>query len=80
MMKDFETNTKRIFNEDKAFLDVHVPGVRDDNRLRIYDGIMEISKAEMIDIFEPIVEQILRLIWAQINTIHKFSIKVRIFI
>ncbi|KAF8470614.1 hypothetical protein BDZ91DRAFT_718518 [Kalaharituber pfeilii] len=73
MMKDFDERLKRIFQDsnDQDGMDCEVPGVPDDYRRKVQDGFLDISRADMQSIFEPVIEEILRLIQEQLDTIIK---------
>ncbi|KAF8470618.1 hypothetical protein BDZ91DRAFT_718525 [Kalaharituber pfeilii] len=73
MMKDFDERLKRTFQDssDQDGMDCEVPGVPDDYRKKVQDGFLDISRADMQSIFEPIIAEILRLIQEQLDTIIK---------
>ncbi|RPB23919.1 actin-like ATPase domain-containing protein [Terfezia boudieri ATCC MYA-4762] len=72
MMKEFDERLKRTFQdtEDQEVMDCEVPGLPDDPRTRVEDGFVEIDRAEMRAIFDPVINEILRLITEQVNTVN----------
>ncbi|KAF8470620.1 hypothetical protein BDZ91DRAFT_718530 [Kalaharituber pfeilii] len=73
MMKDFDERLKRKFTdaEDQEFMDCDLGGIinGDDEERRIYDGYLEIDRDEMRDIFEPVIQQVIRLVKEQIDKV-----------
>lgn len=71
MMKEFDERLKRTFQdiEDQEVMDCEVPGLPDDPQTRVEDGFVEIDRAEMRAIFDPVINEILRLIRGQIDTV-----------
>jgi len=71
MMKEFDERLKRTFQDtdEQEVMDCEVPGLPDDSRTRVEDGFVEIDRAEMRAIFDPVINEILRLIGEQINTV-----------
>ena len=71
MMKDFDERLKRTFQdtEDQEVMVCEVPGLPDDPRTRVKDGFVEIDRAEMRGIFDPVIDEILRLIREQVDII-----------
>ena len=72
MMKEFDERLKRTFHdtEDQEIMDCEVPGLPDDPRTRVEDGFVEIDRAEMRGIFDPVINEILRLITEQVDSIN----------
>lgn len=71
MMKEFDERLKRIFKDtaDQEIMDCEVPGLPDDAVKRVEDGFVEIDRGEMQDIFEPVVQEILRLVQEQVDLV-----------
>ncbi|KAF8470617.1 hypothetical protein BDZ91DRAFT_718521 [Kalaharituber pfeilii] len=71
MMKDFDERLKRIFqdSDDQDEMDCEVPGVSDHLQRKVQDGFLDIARADMREIFEPVIAEILRLIQEQLDTI-----------
>ncbi|KAF8449901.1 hypothetical protein BDZ91DRAFT_786934 [Kalaharituber pfeilii] len=69
MMKEFDENLKRLFNEEQDFMYCPVPGVANDQKNRIQDSFLEISKTEMKAIFDPVIAQVLDLIKEQLDSV-----------
>ncbi|KAF8456975.1 hypothetical protein BGX38DRAFT_1086895, partial [Terfezia claveryi] len=72
MMKDFDERLKRIFRDsgDQELLDCDLGNaVRDDVAKRVEDGFLEITRQEMREVFNPVIQEILRLVREQIDTV-----------
>ena len=72
MMKDFDERLKRIFrdSDDQELMDCDLGNaVRDDFSKRVEDGFLEITRQEMRDVFNPVIQEILRLVREQIDTV-----------
>jgi hypothetical protein len=48
-----------------------VPGVADDASARIYAGFLEVSYAEMKEVFRPVMDEVVRLVNQQIKEASK---------
>ncbi|KAI9862953.1 MAG: hypothetical protein M1813_004126 [Trichoglossum hirsutum] len=73
-MSYFEKEAKRNFgaqdddeDEDDLEFEVPLPGVVDDASARIYAGFLEVSYAEMKEVFRPVMDEVVRLVNQQIN-------------
>lgn len=73
MMKEFDERLKRTFKDslDQDAMDCEVPGVPDDPTKKIEDGFLEIERAEMQGIFEPVIREILRLVQEQLDSVRR---------
>jgi len=72
MMKDFDERLKRIFRDedDQEFMDCDLGNaVRDNVLKRVDEGHLEITRQEMRDVFNPVIQEILRLVREQIDTV-----------
>lgn len=76
MMKDFDESLKRNFKDspDQEFMDCFVGStVPDDEANRVMDGYLEVSRKEMRDVFDPVINEIIRLVRQQIDTVSSNS-------
>jgi molecular chaperone DnaK (HSP70) len=71
MMKYFEEYLKRIFADDPSQPTYHCPaiGIQDDEFAGVEDGFLSISRAEMREIFDPVVNEVLKLVQQQIASV-----------
>ncbi|RPB27245.1 actin-like ATPase domain-containing protein [Terfezia boudieri ATCC MYA-4762] len=72
MMKDFDERLKHIFRDssDQELLDCDLGNaVRDDVTKRVEDGFLEITRKEMSEVFNPVIQEILRLVREEIDTV-----------
>jgi len=72
MMKYFDERLKRIFrdSDDQELMDCDLGDVvQDDAVKRIEDGFLEITRQDMRDVFNPVVQEILQLVREQIDTV-----------
>lgn len=78
MMKNFEGFLKRKFADDPSQPVYHcpVPGVKDDEFAGVEDGFLSISRAEMREIFDPVVNEVLKLVQQQITSVEACGRKV----
>ena len=75
MMKEFEERLKRCFKDsaDNECMDCEVPGLPDDESKGVEDGFLEISRDEMKGVFDPVTNEIIRLVRQQIDTLSNES-------
>jgi len=76
MMKDFDERLKRTFRDssDQELMDCDLGNaVRDDFEKRVEDGFLEVTRQEMKEIFDPVIQEILRLVREQIDTVSSKS-------
>lgn len=75
MNQYWETYIKREFNGEDNDTEFHVPvvGVPDCPEKGVTDGFMRVTRAEVHDIFEPIVTQVIDLISSQVISVLKSS-------
>jgi len=73
MMKEFDERLKRAFKdcEDNNIMDCEVPGLPDDEDKGIEDGFLEITREEMKAIFDPVIDEVLRLVQVQIDSVKR---------
>lgn len=78
MMKHFEEYLKRIFADDPSQNNFHcpVPGIQDDEFAGVEDGFLAISRTEMREIFDPVVNEVLKLVQQQISSVEARGRKV----
>ncbi|RPB13452.1 actin-like ATPase domain-containing protein [Morchella conica CCBAS932] len=78
MMKHFEEFLKRKFADDPSQLIYHcpVPGIKDDEFAGVEDGFLSISRAEMREIFDPVVNDVLKLVQQQVAGVEACGRKV----
>jgi len=70
MKEYFDLRLKRIFDGfNNEMMDFPVQGIPDNPTARVEDGYMEISLEEMKDIFEPVIQKVLRLVQEQIDAV-----------
>ena len=72
MMKDFDERLKRIFrdSDDQEPTDCNLGNtVQDDAEKRVEDGFLEITREEMRGVFNPVIQEILRLVQEHIDTV-----------
>lgn len=70
MMKHFEEFLKRSFSnsEDDDIFSCPIPGVPDDPIARVEDGCFVLTREEMKNIFDPVINRIIQLVREQITT------------
>ena len=74
MMKQFEERLKRCFRDSPECESMDCPlgdRVPDDPSKGVEDGYLEITIGEMKEIFDPVINEIIRLVRQQIDTISK---------
>lgn len=71
MMRFFEEYLKRVFADDPSQPTHHcpAPGIQDDEFAGVEDGFLSISRAEMREIFDPVVNDVLKLVQQQIASV-----------
>lgn len=73
MYKSFVQDVKVAFgmNVKEMYFEVNVPGLADDERLRIEDGFHSMGAKDLKAIFEPVVERIVELVKKQVEELRK---------
>lgn len=73
MLEHFENSLKRDFVNDEQADSYSCPvgGLPDDNDAGIIDGCLIVSREDMKDIFDPVINLIIPLVQDQIDTIEQ---------
>lgn len=79
-MKHFEEYLKRVFSDDEGQNIVHcpIPGVDDDETAGVEDGFLAISRADMRSIFDPVVDEVIKLVQQQVRDVESCGRKVAV--
>lgn len=80
MMKNFEDTIKRTFT-DKSHPDTfHCPvaGMEDNPEAGVEDGFLTIRNSDMREIFDPIINQVVRLVDEQVESVESLKRKVSV--
>lgn len=76
-MKTWEEYIKRVFvdndDEDDNTFAVQIPGVPDDEEKGIEGGFLSLTREEVKEIFEPIMQDIIQLVDDQIVEVKKLG-------
>lgn len=67
MQQSFERAKIRFGNTNDRFFEVNVPGLPDNDLLRIEDGYHSMNAADLQAIFDPVVDRIVRLVKDQVE-------------
>lgn len=69
MMRNFEEFLKRSFtnSEDDDIFSCPIPGVLDDTVAGVEDGCFVLTREEMKNIFDPVINEIMKLVREQIK-------------
>ena len=71
-LKYFEEFVKRNFNEDEhAEVNVPFPGLPDDEEAGLDSGFLVMSAAQVKEIFEPVIQEVIDLVEGQVQTIRQ---------
>ena len=69
-LKYFEEFVKRNFNEDEhTEVNVPFPGLPDDEEAGLDSGFLVLSAAQVKEIFDPVVTEVIHLVEGQVNSI-----------
>ena len=76
MVKEFNDSLKRNFSdsEDEDLFTCPIPGIADDIEAGIEDGLFVISREEMREIFDPVVEEVVQLVQQQVKEVEKLKV------
>lgn len=71
MLKDFEQSLKRKFTnlEEDDVYSCHVGGLPDNPAMGIEDGMLILTREDMLSIFDPVIDQIIPLVQEHINMV-----------
>lgn len=71
MLKDFEQSLKRKFTnlEEDDVYSCHVGGLPDNSAMGIEDGMLILTREDMLSIFDPVIDQIIPLVQEHINMV-----------
>lgn len=80
MMTNFDLRLKCRFDGSYQdnLIEVEVPGLPNDASRGVIDGYMDISLADMQGVFEPVIQEILRLIQEQIDKVNEANKRVSV--
>lgn len=70
MELSFERVKTRFGNSSQQFFEVNVPGLGDNDALRIEDGFHSMRSQDLKAIFDPVVNRIVELVRMQVAQIH----------
>ena len=78
MVKEFNDSLKRNFtdSEDEDLFTCPIPGIADDIEAGVEDGLFVISREEMREIFDPVVEEVVQLVQQQVKEVEKLKVGV----
>lgn len=79
-LKSWEEYVKRVFvdGEDQDVFPIQFPGLPDDEARGIDCGFMTVTREEVQGIFEPVIEEVVRLVDGQITAVQSKGKRVKV--